>query len=360
MAVAQRLQKLRQKLVESELDAILISQLENLRYLSGFTGSSGWLLVSSDSAILATDFRYLEQAKKQASSDFRVIQIKDGIPQWFPKLMAEVEAKVLGFEANNLCFANYQRLVEEASKLQIQLTPTQGLVGALRAVKEEEELKCLEKAVELADAAVEYISSKIHPGMKEKEVAWEIEKFLRERGSEAIPFNIIVASGPNSALPHAEPTERLICAHEPIIIDLGAWVEGYCSDISRTICLGSPDQTFVEIYDLVLEAQLAAIAELKVGITGEQIDHLARTLIEQRGYGDAFGHGLGHGVGLAAHEEPRLGSNSTSVLAQGMVFTIEPGVYLPGWGGVRIEDMVTLEQGKPRVLTKARKDREAR
>ena len=191
--------------------------------------------------------------------------------------------------------------------------------------------------------------------MTEKELAWEIEKFLRENGSQTLPFDIIVASGPNSALPHAKPSQRQINSGEPVVIDMGARVEGYSSDLSRTICLGAPDDTFKRVYDTVLVAQLAAIAIIKEDMSGAEADSLARTIIEEAGYGEAFGHSLGHGVGLAEHEQPRLGQNSTELLTSGMVFSIEPGIYLPGWGGVRIEDLAVMEKGKIRLLSKARK-----
>lgn len=352
MAIKQRLQKLRQKLVEEELDSVLISQPENCRYLSGFAGSAGTLLISPDSAILATDFRYLEQAKLQAP-DFEIARIRgEARERPLLELASELGTKRLGFEANNLCFAEYRRLSEEAEKRKLQLVPTEGLVDSLRAVKEEKEIACLVKAVELAEAALEYITGKIRPGMKEKEVAWEIERFLREKGSEPLPFDIIVASGPNAALPHAKPTERSLSRDEPIIIDLGARVEGYASDLTRTLCLNSPDATFTEIYELVLDTQLTTISYLEAGMSGEQVDSFARKTIEQGGYKDAFGHGLGHGVGLATHEQPRLGPNSKDALAENMVFTIEPGIYLSGWGGVRIENMVIVEEGRAKILSK--------
>ncbi len=187
------------------------------------------------------------------------------------------------------------------------------------------------------------------------EVAWEIEKFLRENGSQSIPFDVMVASGPNSALPHAKPSPRIIQSGEPIIIDIGARVEGYSSDLSRTICLGTPGSTFNKVYDTVLGAQLTAMAIIKEGMTGEEADSIARVIIEETGYGEAFGHGLGHGIGLASHELPRLGPNSTERLVDGMVFTVEPGIYLTGWGGVRIEDIVIMEDGKLRAVSKAKK-----
>jgi len=354
LAVAQRLQKLHQKLAENELDAILISCAENRRYLSGFTGSAGFLLISPKSAILATDFRYVEQAKQQAL-EFDITRIKGELTTWFPEVVSSLPIRRLGCEAGDISFTTYRQLAEVINSLQspLQLVPTEGLVESLRAIKEAEESAQLMAAAQLADAAIEYISSIIHPGMKEKEIAWEIEKFLRQNGSESLPFDIIVASGPNSALPHAKGGERSISSGEPIIIDLGAKVAGYSSDLTRTICLGPADETLTKIYDLALEAQLIALDSLAVGMSGEEVDRLARRVIEQGGYDEAFGHGLGHGIGLAPHEKPRVGPNSTDILQEEMVFTIEPGIYLEGWGGVRIEDMLILKKGGPRVLTKA-------
>jgi len=350
--MSHRLEKLRQRLGEEGLDAILISQGESRRYLSGFTGSAGFLLISEKSAILATDFRYTEQAKRQAPN-LDIVQIEGEIAKWLPDLTSSLGAKKIGVEANDVSFAAYRRLVASVGKNGI--VPSEGIVESLRAVKDEGELELIARAVELADAAFEEVATMICPGMTEKEVAWEFEKSLREKGSETVPFDIIVASGPNSALPHHKPSDRPIGRGEPIIIDMGARFQGYSSDLSRTICLGNTDEKFEKIYDLVLGAQLTAIATIQAGMSGEQADGLARTVIEQGGYGENFGHSLGHGIGLAAHEQPRLGKGSKDVLAEGMVFTIEPGIYISGWGGVRIEDVAVLEKGGVRVLSKAKK-----
>jgi Xaa-Pro aminopeptidase len=353
-----RLGKLRSQFAPKGLNGLIVSQAENRRYLSGFTGSAGFLLISQQKAILATDFRYVEQAQAQAPG-FEVVQIQGEIAKWFPRLASELDAQKLGFEGKSISFSTYKELTDAISnaKRKISLTSTDGLVESLRAVKDKEELELVEKAAALADAALEYIIPRIKPGASEKEIAWEIESFLRRNGSESVPFELIVASGPNSAMPHARPTDRAIRQGEPVVIDIGATVRGYTSDITRTICSGDGDSTFNRIYDIVLGAQLTAMTTLQIGMTGEQADRLARTVIEQAGYKDAFGHGLGHGVGLATHEEPRLGTSSSDILAEGMVFTIEPGIYVSGWGGVRIEDMVVLEEGKARPLTKTRKAR---
>ncbi len=356
METGNRLQKLRQLLAEKEIEAILISQPQNRYYLSGFDGSSGLLLITPEKAVLATDFRYIEQASQQAP-DYEIFKTTGDIVDWFLKLVAGLRLRRLGFEAEHATFARYRQLSDilDEEEPQLRLVPEDGLVESLRAIKEPEEVELITRAVEISDNAFDYIEGIIHTGMSEQEVAWELEKFVRENGSEPLPFNIIVASGPNSALPHAKTSSRTINAGEPVVIDMGARLGGYGSDLSRTICLGSPDKTFKKIYNTVLKAQLAAITKIEEGMTGEQADSFAREIIEQEGYDEAFGHALGHGVGLAPHESPRLGPNSTDTLTSGMVFTIEPGIYLPGWGGVRIEDTAIIESGKIKVISKARK-----
>jgi len=356
METGNRLQKLRQFLAEKEIEAILISQPQNRYYLSGFDGSSGLLLITPEKAVLATDFRYIEQASQQAP-DYEIFKTTGDIVDWFLKLVAGFRLRRLGFEAEHATFARYRQLSDilDEEEPQLRLVPEDELVESLRAIKEPEEVELITRAVEISDNAFDYIEGIIHAGMSEQEVAWELEKFMRENGSEPVPFNIIVASGPNSALPHAKTSSRTINAGEPVVIDMGARLGGYGSDLSRTICLGSPDKTFKKIYNTVLKAQLAAITKIEEGMTGEQADSFAREIIEHEGYGEAFGHALGHGVGLAPHESPRLGPNSTDTLTSGMVFTIEPGIYLPGWGGVRIEDTAIIESGKIKVISKARK-----
>lgn len=351
--VSDRLPKIRSELAQRRLEAALISQTENRRYLSGFDGE-GFLLISPDRAILVTDSRYTEQAREQAPS-FEIVQIRGEVVGWFPQVVSGLRVKEIGFEAKDLSFATHHQLSEVTKGAALQLVPTEELVESLRAVKEEGERQLITKAAKLADAAFDHIASILHPGMTEREAAWRVERFLREGGSESMPFEIIVASGPNSALPHAKPTERTLAPGEPIVIDLGARVGGYSSDLSRTVCLGPKDETFTSIYALVLRAQLTAISNIEVGMSGDGADELARTVIDGRGYKDKFGHGLGHGVGLAIHEEPTLSPNSPAILREGMVFTIEPGIYIKGWGGVRIEDTVVLEGGKVKVLTRAKK-----
>ncbi len=352
-----RLKKLRTKLEEKGLEAILIMQPENRRYLSDFTGSEGWLIITRDNALIAVDFRYVEQAKRE-TVDWEVIRIKGKVTDWLPEIISTLNLNKVGFEADCLSVSLYHHLLEvvKEKQLSFQLLATSGIVESLRAAKEPRELELILKAVNLADKAVEYASTIIRPAITEKELAWEIEKFLRNEGSGSVPFDLIVASGPNSALPHARPSEREIALGEPVLIDIGARVDGYCSDLSRIFYLGKPDKQFTTIYDTVLGAQLTALATIEAGMRGDTADNLARAVIQEAGYEKAFGHGLGHGIGLAAHELPRLAPDSTDVLTDGAVFTIEPGIYIQGWGGVRIEDVIVLEKNKSRVLSKAPKD----
>ena len=351
-----RLERLREELTQKETDGVLISQPENRFYLSGFDGSSGFLIITQDRAIIATDFRYLKQAKLQAKN-FELHEIKGNLEGWLPEILGELKLKKLGFESGHLTYQLYDKLtkIQAGSSPRPKLAALDGLVESLRAVKEPGEVELISKAAQLSDAALEYIGETFHTGMSEKETAWELERFLRDKGSQTPTFEVIVASGPNAAMPHHKPSERKVRSGEPVIIDFGAKIDGYSSDITRTFCLGKPDERFNRIYDIVLGAQLAAIALITEGMTGEEADRTSRTIIEEAGYAEAFGHGLGHGIGLEVHEEPRLGSNSEIELKNGMVFTIEPGIYLSGWGGVRIEDTAILEDGKVRVISKTRK-----
>ncbi|MBM4464901.1 MAG: aminopeptidase P family protein [Chloroflexi bacterium] len=348
-----RLTKLREALAAEGLDAILITQPENRRYLSGFTGSAGVLLISQDQAVLATDFRYYEQVEKQAP-DFRLAKITDKFKTLLPELVQQVGAKRVGFESAHLTVDQHQEWQEVAEGF--ELVPTKEWVEKIRAVKDEDELGKIEKAIALADQAFAHIVSFIEPGMTEKEVAWELEVFMRTRGAEKLAFDIIVASGPNGAMPHATVSERVIRAGEPVVMDMGARIDGYNSDLTRTVCAGRPDGKFREIYDIVLEAQRAAEQRVRPGMTGKQADAIARQVIEEAGYGDNYGHGLGHGVGLAVHEKPGVGRLSEDVLEPGMVFTVEPGIYLTDWGGVRVEDIVVMREDGVEVLTRASKD----
>lgn len=356
MNTEKRLEKLRQELANEELDGILVSQPENRYYLSGFSGSAGYLLITQQDTVLATDFRYIEQAGKEAP-DYQIHQISGNMENWFPGLLAEFDLNRLGFEAGHITYTGYSQLTTalKKSNSKIRLVPQNGLIDALRAVKEPAEIELITQAAEITDRAIEYVIGIARAGMTEIELAWETEKFLRDNGSQAVPFEVIVASGPNAALPHAKPSSRQIHQGEPVLIDIGARCEHYCSDLSRTFCLGSANKDYKKVYDIVLGAQLTALEIIKVGMSGDEADRLARTVIEQSGHGASFGHSLGHGVGLAPHEQPRLATNSSDKLLSGMVFTVEPGIYLSDWGGVRIEDLAVLTEDGVRLLSNAEK-----
>ncbi len=352
-----RLKRLIGQLPERELDAMLISAPENRRYLSGFTGSAGYLLISSDHAVLVTDSRYTEQAAGQAP-DYRVLQVRGGW-DWLVEWLKETGARRLGFESQNMTVATYNNLLEalkpHESLGQVSMVAISGFAEEQRITKDGGELAMMQKAIDASDSAMEAVCPEIREGMTEREVAWRMEVAMRDFGADGISFDTIVAAGPNGAMAHHQPSDRPIGRDEPIVIDMGAQIGGYCSDITRTVVVGEPSETFRKIYDIVLGAQLTAINTAKTGMTGEEADGLARTVIAEAGYGDNFGHSLGHGVGLVVHEGPRVGPKSTDLLQPGTVFTVEPGIYITGWGGVRIEDIVVLGAERATKLSKASK-----
>ncbi|MCL2140286.1 MAG: aminopeptidase P family protein [Dehalococcoidia bacterium] len=354
MRYLKRLEKLRSTLAEKNIPALLVSQPENRAYLSGFLGSSGYLLITATTQILATDFRYIEQAKEQAPS-YVLLECKGKLDRWLVECLIELKQTELFFETDALTYDDYSQIKTLFEPQELTLKPINGLVENLRMIKEIEEIALIEKAVSISDNAIEHAAEIIRTGMSEIELAWEIEKYMRENGSQPIPFAVIVAAGKNSALPHHRPSSYRIKEQEPIIIDIGANWQGYSSDITRTFCLGKRDEKFNQIYAVVLQAQAAAIEKVRHGMSGTEADNIARTVIETAGYGSQFGHGLGHGIGLAIHEGPRLGISAQNQLCDGMVFTIEPGIYLPDWGGIRIEDSVVMESGKIRTLSTAKK-----
>lgn len=352
-----RIGKLRDLLSLNEIDALFISQPENRYYLSGFSGSYGYLLITDSHTRLATDFRYMEQVRNE-SADFEITEIKGKMSEWLPGFLDTGISKI-GVEASDMnvnTFKLMSKIIRNEGS-DIQLIPVENVVEQLRAIKEHEEIHLIQQAAAIADTAFRDVISGITEGITEAELAWRLERHMREHESGAMPFEIIVAAGPNSALPHYQPGNRRIKKNEPIVIDMGARYEHYCSDMTRTICLGEPDDTFRKIYNIVLEAQKNALINIKSGIDGVKADALARDIIKQEGYADKFGHGLGHGVGLSVHDTfPRLSPLAPAMpLSDGMVFSVEPGIYIPGWGGVRIEDTVVLENGKVKPLTLAEK-----
>jgi Xaa-Pro aminopeptidase len=369
--VSDRLRRLRERMADVGLDGLLVgapvedtfrTHGANRRYLSGFTGSMGWLLIAADAAFIAVDFRYFEQAEREAPG-FTLFRSVGGMDAWFRDLAGEAGmggGKRLGFEPGGVTVGTFQTMKKALDKLPADERPkllaAPPLVEELRAIKEPGEVAALQRAVDLGDEAFAAVAARIEPGWTELQVAREIERYARDHGAEALSFETIVAAGPWGAMPHAQPRDRAIEAGEPVVIDMGVRVDGYCSDLTRTVVAGGGENgRFREIYDIVLTAQLAAEEMVKSGMTGDEAHMLAHNVIAEAGHGESFGHGLGHGVGLMVHESPRLARKSKDELKDGMVATIEPGIYITGWGGVRIEDMVVFENGKARVMSRAPK-----
>ena len=353
-----RLTALRNLLAHREVDGFLVSGPENRRYLSGFTADDpdwGLLLITQTAAVLFTDFRYQLWAQQEAAA-FQIVIYKVSLGETLMELLKEFQVQRLGFEAAHLTYRSYQRLTETAAGvgLKVEWLPLEGVVEELREVKGPEELTAMRRALELSEAVLRRISRELAPGKTERQVAWEIERGLREGGAESLAFPPIVAAGENSARPHHQPGDHVLQAGEPILIDMGARLDGYCADITRTYILGPPDEQFQKIYTLVRRAQAHAEAELKAGMDSLAGDALALEVIAAGGYGEAFGHSLGHGVGLAVHENPALSPHQErrSTLKAGSVVTVEPGIYLAGWGGVRLEDMVLLKEDGAEVMNR--------
>ncbi len=353
-----RLAAIRELLSAHEIDALLVSGPENRRYLSGFTATDpdwGMLLITASAAFLLTDFRYQAWAQQEVR-DFKIYTYKVDLAETLGEHLKELQVRRLGFEAVHLTYWQYQRLTKTVAGagLTVAWEPLEGLVEGLRQHKSTAELAIMRRALDLTETVMRQVAGELAPGQTERQVAWEIEKRLREGGAEGMAFPPIVAAGPNSARPHHHPGDYPLRAGEPILIDMGARIDGYCADMTRTFIIGPADEHFRKIYALVRRAQARAEAELKAGMDSLAGDALAREVIAAEGYGEAFGHSLGHGVGLAVHEGPSLSPSEArrGLLPAGCVVTVEPGIYLTGWGGIRLEDMVLLHPDGAEILNK--------
>ena len=356
-----RVGRLRALLHREGLDALLVTGPVNRRWLSGFTGSAGTLLVSERSSALSTDFRYWEQAEAEAPC-FELVREGDrgtGPPL---ALLSGLGGRAVGFEGRAMTVSEHEEWELALSGLPARERPrlvqAPPLVEELRLVKERGEVEALERAAALTDACLEHAVTLAVPGATERAVARAIQRYAMEHGADGLSFDSIVAAGPHAALPHARPREAELRPGQPLVLDLGVSVGGYCSDLTRTVVVGGPgaaDATLRRVYSAVLEAQARALERIEAGMTGAQAHDIAATAIAEAGYAGSFGHGLGHGVGMEVHESPRLRPGSEHVLADGQVMTVEPGIYLPGWGGVRIEDMCVMEGGGLRPLSRAAK-----
>ena len=343
---------LRLALEAEGLDGFVVTHLPNIRYLTGFTGSAALLLIRGAATILISDFRYASQAPADVGSAAVVEIDHQSVWERLGRVLGSGSLERLGIESHAVTVRDAERI---AGLTRARLVPLSDLVERQRAVKSPEEVSAIRAAAELAQEALAEVLPRVRAGQTEIDVASELEAALRRKGSEWHPFPTIVASGPRSALPHARTTQRTICAGELLLVDFGAQVDGYCADLTRTMVVGArADERQRMIHDLVQSAQRRAIEYLRAGMPAREGDALAREVIATRGFGEAFGHSLGHGLGLEVHEAPRLAANSEAALPAHAVVTVEPGVYFPGWGGVRLEDDVHLGTEGAELLSDGR------
>ena len=346
-----KINALRKILENKNLDGILIYKPENRRYFSGFTGTTGFIIVTKHEAKFITDFRYVSQAKEECKG-YDIIEI--GTSEPLTNIINELNIENMGVEDE---FFTYRHFLELNSNLpNLSIIALEGELTKIRSIKSEEELNYIAKAASLADEAFKYIVDFIKPGACEKDIALELEVYMRKKGATGTSFNFIVASGLRSALPHGVASDKLIEDGEFVTLDYGCIYEGYCSDMTRTVIVGKANEKQKEIYSIVLKAQETALKAVRPGITGKELDEIARDIITNEGYGEYFGHGLGHGVGLEIHELPHINTKGDEPLKPGMVITIEPGIYIPNFGGVRIEDLVVVKENGYHVLSNTSKE----
>lgn len=348
-----RVENLRKAMKKEQVDGFLVTSPYNLRYLTNFTGTTGLAVITLDKAFFVTDFRYTEQAAAQAQG-FEIIKNVGPIFDEVAKLCAQEELNGLAFEENHVSFAEYsvlEEIIEETP-----LIPISGMIENLREVKDEEEIAITQKACAIADQGFDYVLKTIKPGMTEIEVANQLDFYMRSLGASGVSFDTIVASGLRSAMPHGVASEKVIEQGDLITLDFGCYYQGYVSDMTRTFAIGDPGEKLREIYQVVLEAQLKVLEAAKPGLTGIQLDAVARDHIAAAGYGEAFGHSTGHGIGLEIHEGPNVSFRADKQFVPGNIITDEPGIYLPGIGGVRIEDDLLITPDGNQVLTHAPKE----
>lgn len=348
----EKIQRLRENFEKLHIEAMIITNPYNRRYMTGFTGSAGVALITMSKAIFITDFRYTEQAEAQCPN-YEIVKHTKAMYEEVAHLAKELGITKLGFEQDVLTYASY---MDYKKAFEGELVPVSGVVEKLRLIKTNSEIKILKEAASIADAAFEHIIGYIRPGLTELDVSNELEFFMRKQGATSSSFDTIVASGYRSAFPHGVASDKVIETGDFVTLDYGAYYNGYVSDITRTIAVGNPSDELKNIYNIVLEAQLRAMSGLKPGMTGREADALTRNLIEEKGFGPNFGHSTGHGIGLEVHEGPALASKSDTVLEPGMAVTVEPGIYVPGLGGVRIEDDTIITNDGNESLTHSTKE----
>ncbi|PPA71382.1 M24 family metallopeptidase [Jeotgalibacillus proteolyticus] len=347
-----KVDQLREQLAKHNIDGLMITSTYNRKYITNFTGSAGIAVISQDEALFITDFRYTEQAASQAQG-FDIVQHKGPIHEEVASQVERLGIKRLGFEQDHVVFGMFKQYDQAVNT---ELVPVSGVIEKLRLIKTESEIKILKEAADIADAAFKHILDFIQPGKTELEVSNELEFFMRNAGAQSSSFDIIVASGERSALPHGVASGKTIQTGDFVTMDYGALHKGYVSDLTRTVAVGSPSDKLKEIYQVTLDAQLLAMDNVRPGLTGKEADAIARDYITSKGYGDYFGHSLGHGIGLEVHEGPGLSVRSEAKLLENMVVTVEPGIYIPGLGGVRIEDDTLLTANGNETLTHSTKE----
>ncbi len=344
-----RQDSLKDTLPKSGIDAFFTFKPENVRYLSNFSGDNAILLIMENKTILFTDPRYGEEAERD-TADIEV-RVGSNILDGLIKELGKYPGKSIGFEAEETTYSQYEKVM--GSLPPVILNPTYGLVEDIRVIKDDGEIGEIKKAIEIAAKAFKRTSKKFLPGASENKISAELEYQIRKGGAERIAFDFIVVSGKRGSLPHGTGSEKVLKAGEMVTIDFGAKYNGYHSDCTRTLPIGDFGQKGAKIYNIVLSAQTEAIKGVRDGVPAKEVDRIARDIIEDAGYGECFGHGTGHGVGLEVHEAPRISANSDTILKAGMIITVEPGIYIPGFGGVRIEDMLLVTKEGCEILTSA-------
>ncbi len=347
-----RVEKLRGIMNISGYRTILITSPANIFYLSGFTGSSGALIISNDEQLLLSDFRYKTQAN-QESADWEFINVSTSLLTGINEKLKKFLPCKIAFEAEHISYSGYNTISDDG--LYKYLIPTNSIVEKMRIVKDESEIELIRKAAEITDLACKRIFEIIRTGITEREIAIEAEYTMRKAGASELAFDVIIGAGENGAKPHSEPGDYILKHGDLVVIDMGAKYNGYCADMTRTICVGDSDDISKKIYNVCYQAQIAALDFLKAGEKGCDIDVIAREIIIKAGYGDLFGHGLGHSVGIEIHENPRLSKTCSDIIPAGTVITVEPGIYIPGKGGVRIEDMVLVTESGCEIITSVEK-----
>lgn len=347
-----RIKKLRKSMELKGLEAVLVIGDPNRNYLSGFTGEESFSIITEEEALFITDSRYTEQARNEVK-DYEILEYKGAFPDFFSNIIKKLNVKKVGFEDNVVSYELYCKL---SNKTEAKLIPMEGLIEEIRLIKDKREIESIQKAASIADKAFSHMLKFIKSGMSEREIGLELEFTMKKLGAKDLSFPSIVASGVRSALPHGRATDKIVNNGDFLTLDFGCVFEEYCSDMTRTVAIGEPNDKLKKIYNIVLQAQEDVLKFIKPGIMTKEVDRVARDYIDNKGYGSYFGHGLGHGVGREIHEGPRLSPMSETILKEGMIVTDEPGIYIPDIGGVRIEDLVLVTKDGCEALSKSPKN----